>query len=109
MRREGNIFALSKKITKFLTENPGKNAFLAEQPNEDELTASYRAFSRRPDLGRGNDHADCYRNREIMIGFAGNFSRGLGADLAEEISTGFCKRERYGIDGRNILYLIELK
>ena len=77
MSREGNIFALSKTITAFLDANPEQEAFLAEQPCDDELTASYRAFSSRPSLGRSGDHADCYGNREIMLGYAGSLPRGL--------------------------------
>jgi hypothetical protein len=108
MSREGNIFALSKIIEAFLEQNPDQEAFLAEQPNDNELTASYRAFSSRPNLGMRRDHADCYQNRKIMLGFAGNFPRGLGRDLADDVK-GWTKSERYGYDEDYILYTIKGK
>lgn len=104
MNREGNLFVISRRISKFLEENPEQEAFLAEQPTENELTASYRAFSSRPDLGMYQVHA----NGGISLGFAWGMPRGLGRDLADEIS-GCAKEERYGNLGRNILYTIKRK
>jgi|APSaa5957512576_1039674.scaffolds.fasta_scaffold63850_1 hypothetical protein len=104
MNGKENIFAISKEIVEFLDANPEKAAFLAEQPDDGRFTASYRAFSSRPDLGR-EGHADCYANRNIMLGFAGNLPRGLGMELAVGVSDQ-PEIEKYGHERENILYTI---